>query len=408
MLSSERLNRVLERRAENWDEMQSLTEAAEAEQRDLSGEEQEKWDRLEEQIRNDSKEIDRLHKELSLGAELDNDEPRSAHSGGGTTGEITYHDAFREYMRVGVGAMAPDKRDVLANNNDETRAQSVGTDSGGGYLVPEGFRQQIVETMQAFGGIRALAEIYQTSTGNPVVWPTVDDTANKGQILGENTQVSEQDVTFGQGTINAFTYSSNMVRVSNQLLQDSAFAMDSFLSGKLGERLGRATAEHYAVGSGSGQPQGLVTGAPVGVTGSTADSVSYEELIDTEHSLDPAYRTRGARWLLNDSTLAAIRKLTDNDGRPLWQPSVIGGVASTLNGYPYVIDQDIPGQASENKSILFGDIGRAYVIRDVLGTQLIRLNERYADFNQVAFVAFLRTDALVQDANAVTAFQQAV
>jgi len=401
---AEPLKRAYTDRADAWEQMKKLTEAANEEERSLTGEEQQEWDRLENRIQKDSSEIDRLEREMDLAAELD-DEPRSDRTD--YAGGVDYVDAFREYMRVGVAGMAREKRDVLANNG-ESRAQAIGTDSAGGYLVPEGFRQQIIDTMQAFGGVRGLAEIYQTSTGNPVVWPTVDDTANKGQILGENTQVAEQDVTFGQGTINAFTYSSNMVRVSNQLLQDSAFALDSFLSGKLGERLGRATAEHYAVGTGSGEPQGLVTGAPVGVTGSTTDSVSYEELIDTEHSLDPAYRTGGGRWLFNDSTLAAIRKLTDNDGRPLWQPSVIGGVASTLNGYPYTIDQDVPDQASDNKSILFGDIRRAYVVRDVLGTQLIRLNERYADFNQVAFVAFLRTDALVQDSNAVTAFKQAL
>lgn len=407
--------RALERRANSWEQYQSVIEQAESENRDLTAEEREQVDRLEEQIRSDSEDIRRFEQADRMETEFETVDRaglvgNDAGEGRTTSEDVSYDDAFRAWVRGGMTRVPAEQRQVLQDGFDaELRAQGAGTDSAGGYTVPEGFRARIVETMQAFGGIRRIAEVLQTATGNNLPWPTNDDTGNKGAILDENTQVTEQDLTFGQGSLGAFMYTSRLVRVSLQLLQDSGIDIDGFIGRKLGERLGRATAEHYAVGTGTGQPQGAVSGADVGVTAAAADAVTYEELIDLIHSVDPAYRNQGnLNWVWNDQTLATIRKIKDNDNRPLWQPSVIVGQPDTFLGFTYVVDQDVPDMASENRSILFGDLAAGFVVRDVLGMQMMRLEERYADWLQVGFLAFLRTDSEVQDSDAYKALQQGV
>jgi HK97 family phage major capsid protein len=203
-------------------------------------------------------------------------------------------------------------------------------------------------------------------------------------------------------------YTSKLVRVSLQLLQDSAFDMESWLARKLGERIGRAQNAHFTTGTGTAQPEGVQTNATIGKTGTTGQttSVTYDDLIDLIHSVDPAYRSSGrARFMLNDATLGAARKLKDSQNRPLWEPSVQVGVPDSLLGYGYTINQDMPVMAADAKSILFGDFFAGYLIRDVRDVQLLRLAERYADYLQVGFLAFSRADGAPQDAAAIRAYR---
>jgi HK97 family phage major capsid protein len=202
-------------------------------------------------------------------------------------------------------------------------------------------------------------------------------------------------------------YTSKMVRVSFQLLQDSVFNLDSFLARKLGERIGRIQNTHFTTGTGTAQPLGVQTNAAIGKTGTTGQTttVIYDDLIDLIHSVDPAYRAANARFMLNDLTVGVARKLKDSQNRPLWEPSVQVGVPDSLLGYGLVINNDMPVMAANAKSILFGDFRRAYLIRDVLGVQLLRLTERYADFLQVGFASYARADGTLQDSGAVKAYR---
>src|SRR5690606_8369003 len=185
------------------------------------------------------------------------------------------------------------------------------------------------------------------------------------------------------------------------------FDLPSFLGRKAGERIGRAWAAHLVGGTGTGQPTGLVANCTVGHTGATsaAPAITYDDMIDLEHSVDPAYRNSGrARYILSDGARKLIRKLRDGDDRPLWVPVPAPGFAATINGYPYSIDNSMAAPSAGGRSVIFGDVAAAYIVRQVQGIQMVRLDERYADYLQTGFFAFARMDATIDDENAVKAF----
>ena len=307
--------------------------------------------------------------------------------------------AFSNYLRVGMSGLSAEDRELAMPRFQN--AQGVGTGSGGGYTVPQGFYDELQDAQKAYGGMMepGVAFVCDTSTGNPLPIPTDNDTTNSGAILTENTQVGTQDITFGSINLGAYTYTSKLVLVSNQLLQDSAFNLDSFLAGKLGTRIARAINTHFTVGTGSGQPNGVITAAtagPVGAAGETT-SLVFDDLINLEHSVDPAYR-KNARFMFADDTLKAIKKLKDNQGRYIWDPGLtVAKEPATINSYQYTVNQDMPVMAANAKSVAFGDFSK-YFIRRIVGTQVLRLTERYADYNQTGFVAFQRWDGNLIDA----------
>jgi HK97 family phage major capsid protein len=190
-----------------------------------------------------------------------------------------------------------------------------------------------------------------------------------------------------------------------QLIQDSAFDIEGWLTARLGERLGRILNAHFTTGTGTSQPDGLVTGTPSGKVGATGQTttVTYDDLIDLIDSLDPAYQGN-AQFMLSQSSRKSVRKLKDTTGQPLWQPSIQAGMPDQLLGYGYVINQDLPAPAANAKSVLFGDFRQAYLIRLVTDLSVIRFNERYMDYLQVAFAAYQRADGTVQNPNAVRAY----
>jgi HK97 family phage major capsid protein len=313
--------------------------------------------------------------------------------------ERALDEAFNSYLRNGMGGLTNEER-VLALPRFQN-ALSTGTGSAGGFTVPQGFYDKMDDAQKAYGGMMLpnCAFVFDTESGNALPIPTDNDTGNSGAILTENTQVSNQDVSFGAVTLNAYTYTSKLVLVSNQLLQDSAFNLDSFLAGKLGTRIARAINTHFTVGTGTSQPNGAVTAATAGPVGATGETVSliFDDLIELEHSVDPAYRNN-ARYMLADTTLKIIKKLKDTQGRYLWLPGMpYSKEPDTINGYEYTINQDMPVPAANAKSVLFGDFSK-YYIRRVVGTQVLRLTERYADFNQTGFLAFQRWDGNLVDA----------
>jgi len=336
--------------------------------------------------------------------------------------EAQYRAVFGRWAQHGMNELQPEDRSFLANLNGNTalnearnqaRAAGVGTGAGGGFLVPQGFRRDLVIVQKQFGGMLQVAEQIDTDTGAAIPWPTNDDTGNKGAILSENTQVTEQDLTLGQAQLGAYMYTSKLVRVSYQLLQDSAFNFEVFLRNRLGERLGRAENEHFTIGTGTGQPQGITVGGTVRVTlatgnttGFSTTAVGYNALVDLFHSIDPAYRNERTRWMLHDTTVKNIVKLVDTTGRPIWQLGMQAGEPDMIFGRPITFNQDMPVPAANAKTIAFGDFNAGYVIRLVTGVLSLRLTERYADFLQVGFLAFQRCDGMVQNAAAFSLLQQ--
>lgn len=409
----DRIKKLREQRAQLWEQMKALIEKD-----SLTGEEAAEYDRLDAEVDRVSGEIDRLERHQARAGDLEGAPDRRGVVAPGTAvvaagGDgASYEDAFKAWMQLGSLDLEPEQRAVLRAQAIDPKtirgALGIGTTTAGGYMVPQGFRDTLIETTKWFGGVQQVSEVLATDSGQPLPWPTVDDTANVGAILAENTGISQQDVVFGQATLGAYMYTSKLVLASYQLLNDSAIDVEAYLARALGTRIGRIWNQHFTTGTGTAQPLGVQTNAVVGKQGTTGQTttVIYDDLVDLVYSVDPSYRLSGrARFMSSDSALKAIRKLKDTQGRPLWEPGVQAGQPDSLLGYPLTMNNDLPAMAASVKSILFGDFYSAYVIRIVNDVQMVRLNERYADALQVGFFAFARADATLQQSAAVRAYQ---
>jgi HK97 family phage major capsid protein len=292
----------------------------------------------------------------------------------------------------------PPKSLAKAEGWDYRVAQGVATGPIGLFTVPNETMRALEVALLTFGGMRQACTVIRTGSGAALPFPTVNDTTQSGVLLAENVAATEAGVTFGQMVLNSYKYSSKYVLVSVELLQDSSINVAEFLGSALGTRIGRITNRDFTLGTGSANPNGIVNAATLGKTGATGQqaSVIYADLVDLEHSVDPAYRA-GARFMMHDQSLKVIKKLVDSQGRPLWMPGLVGGAPDTILGYPFTINQDLATMATSAKSILFGDFSK-YIIRDVAEVSVLRLDERFAEFHQVAFLAFARVDGDLLDA----------
>ena len=310
--------------------------------------------------------------------------------------------AFNAFLRNGLTNLTPEERQAL----NEMRAQSVGVNDHGGYTVPKEMQARIVEQMKAYGGIASVAQILTTSDGRTIEWITADGTTEEGELIGENTAATEADTLFGIANLGAKKLSSKIIRVSNELLQDSAINIESYLADRIAQRIGRAEAKYLIQGTGAGtpaQPKGLAASVTGTTQAKTAGKVDWLDVNALLHSLDPAYRNVGnSRLAFNDNTLKLLKEMVDGQNRPLWLPDVAGVAPSTILGKQYVIDQGIADIAKDAKFIYFGDFNR-FVVRRVAYMTLKRLVERYAEFDQTAFLAFHRFDCVLEDTSAIKA-----
>lgn len=321
-----------------------------------------------------------------------------------TKSDDTYERAFEHFIRTG-----------QQNSDLISRAQGEGIGSAGGFLVPDSWRDKIVEKLLNYGGLMNKAENITTADGAPLSWLTNDDTAaGTAEITPEHALWDTgADLTFGTRSLSAYKYttvgaSSLPLKVSFELLQDSAFDLRGFIAKKFAQRIARKLADDLVNGTGVNEPQGIIS-TQGGISSTTARAASasptYAELLAAVHALDPDYRD-GASWLMSDATLAKVRGVVDTTGRPLlWNTSddMSGSLKGlTLLGYPVVIDQAMPDSAASGgaKSILFGNLNDAYIVRQVKAFELIVLNELYAQYGQVGFMGWARYDGMVQDPNA--------
>lgn len=301
----------------------------------------------------------------------------------------------------------------------------------GYYLVPIGFQRELEKKLISFGGMRRNSRVLNTSTGNVLNWPTADDTANIGNWVAESNPVSQVNPTFSNVQFNAYLASSKQVLISVQLLQDSAFDLESYLAEAFAIRLARVTNLAYTSGSGSGQPNGILTAieadsSPLVVTavgsnsndgGGSVDgsnSIGSDDLANLIAELDPMYRVN-AKYMMHWSTIDYLRKLKDKYGRPLWEVSIAQGVPDKIYGYPYDWNADMQqwtqgaaesGAMASKYTVLFGDFAK-YIVREIGGITMVRFNELYMPNHQVGFQAFLRTDGQRIQQAAFALLQQA-
>lgn len=319
-----------------------------------------------------------------------------------------YAAAFNRYLRGGTPNLSTSERNCL-----ESRAQSVGTPGEGGYTVPDGFRQKLVDVQKAFGGLAAEAEVISTSTGNPLEYPSLNDTTNLGGITSEGSAfVDGADLAFGTVSLGAYKYTSTgagtttPLRVSYELLQDSAFDIEGLIARKLGERIARKQAYDFINGSGSGEPQGIAGSSITEDFDTDAhDVLTYVDLLSMETALNRAYEPN-AKWLMSKGTWAVVRSILDDVNRPLVMANASSGMGSgvekRLLGYPVVIDDDMPAfpGAGNEHFIIFGDLREAYVIRRVSNLAVVVNPWTRANNGQVEFTAWERADGAVQNRSA--------
>lgn len=307
---------------------------------------------------------------------------------------------YAKWLRGGDKALNEEDWAVVRNTMSTT------TPTEGGYTVATDVATSVLEALKAYGGMRAVAEVLQTASGNPMSFPTSDGTLEEGEIVPENAQASDGDVSFGSIGLPVYKYSSKVVTVPFELLQDSSVDIEGFVRGRLVMRLGRVTNRHFTIGTNVNQPNGIMVAAPVGVVGANGASlvtaVDYNSLVDLQHSVDPAYRDGGnCRFMMNDDSVRIIRKIKDSQGRPIFVPGyetgTPGGAPDRLLGDPIQVNQSVASMAASAKSIAYGDF-RHYKIRDVMAVQMFRFSDSvYTKKGQVGFLAWMRAGGNLTD-----------
>lgn len=320
----------------------------------------------------------------------------------------------------------------------ELRDQEAGTQSisytqgvAGGYFVPAGFVYDVEIATKYYCPLAdgSIIRIMETATGNVLPYPTNNDTNEAWQVIGESVAMADQgqtpnyptpgtapsgqpgNLTAGVVNFGAWKGSTGLIPISLELLQDSAFNLEDFLKNAFAVRMGRGYEYFLTRGTGVNQPTGILTAvvasgqAATIATGSSSNdgtgatgtnSIGTNDLIALEHSIDPTYR-RGGRFMFHDSTLKSIKQLLDKYGRPLWVPGLAANAPDTVLGYQYVINQSMPVIASGSNTILFGSLQK-FIMRKVRDLSILRLDERFAEKGQVAFIAFSRIDSNLIDA----------
>lgn len=409
------LQALAEQRAEVWGEMDELVQKG-AESWDEAA--TKRYGELESEYRSLSDRMDAVQRHIERSRPAPNPLGDGLPAGGEPETEARA-EAFDRYLR-GRGLSA-EHRAILSGQGSEQRDQNEGTPADGGYLVPAEFRQKLVEVRKAFGGLAAACDGFSTSSGNPITYPVLDDTGNEAGITAEAASFTGgADLDFGEVSLGAYKFTTlgagdKPLKVSVELAQDSAFNVADLIARAFGRRIARRQAKAWTMGSGSGEPKGLLGGASTTPDVGSIDNVSdltYPVILSIEGALDPEY-TANAKWLMNNKTWIAIRAITDAaGGRPLVLPSAVAGmgegVPKILLGYPVVIDQSVPDPAADKLSIAFGDFVEAYVIRTVGALSVIVNPYSSASQGQIEYVAWERADGTIQNRNAYVTAGDAV
>ena len=388
-----------EKRAKAWDGAKAFLDSKRGGNGLLSGEDTAAYEKMEGDVVALGREIERLERQTAIDAELAG--PSSTplfNSPTAATGEGKSGRATAEYKGAFWGAMRG-KGAVSVRN-----ALQVGTDSEGGYLVPDEFERRLIQALEEENIFRRLANVITTSSGDRKI-PVV---ASKGTAswVDEEGAIPESDDSFGQVPIGAYKLAT-MITVSEELLNDSVFNLESYIAKEFARRIGNKEEEAFLVGDGTGKPHGVLAatgGGQVGLTTAAATAITLDEILDLFHSLKSSYRGK-AVFVMNDSTIKAIRKLKDSTGQYLWQPSIKEGTPDTILNRPLYTSAYVPPIAAGAKSIVFGDLGY-YWVADRQGRVFKRLSELFAATGQVGFIATQRVDGKLILPEAVKVLQQ--
>ena len=379
------MNTILElreKRTKLWENAKDFLDSKRNPDGLISSEDAAIYDKMEADVVNLGKEIDRLEKQSAIDMEL-NKPIGSPILEKPTNKKVKLGRASDEYKR--------DFLNVLRGKPQIYNVMQESVDADGGFLVPEEFENQIVMALEENNVIRSIAKTITTAAERKI---PIAATHSVAQWTPENGAYTESKPTFGQKTIDAFKL-TDLVKVSTELLQDSMFNLESYISSEFARAFGVAEEQAFCTGTGVGQPTGIFTenGGEIGLTLTSTTNITCDNIIELVHSLKSPYR-RNAVFLMNDSTISMLRKLKDTNGAYLWQPSLQAGQPDRLLGYPLYTSPYVPTVAAEALPIAFGDFSN-YWIADRMGRSVQRLNELYAGNGQVGFLATERVDATV-------------
>jgi len=394
------MSKILElrqRRAKAWDEAKSFLDSKRGDNGLLSAEDTATYDKMEADVVALGKEVERLERQAALDAEMAKatsspilGKPAATEEEKKGRATEAYKKAFWNAMR---GRYTPDIHNALKE----------GVDTQGGYLVPEEFEARLIEAATERNIMRTLGTVI--TTGNDRKIPVASSKGSSSWVEEEG-EIPESDDTFGQITLSAYKLAT-AIKISDELLNDSVFNLESYIAKSLGERIAEKEDEAFLVGNGTGKPTGIFNatgGGQVAVTTASATAITLDEVLDLFYSLKSAYRPNSA-FLLNEASLKAIRKLKDSTGQYLWSPSVKDGEPDVILGRPYHTSFFVPTIASGAKTIAFGDFS-FYWIADREGRTFKRLDELYARNGQVGFMAYQRVDGKLILPESVKILQQ--
>ena len=398
------LMEMRDKRVQSWNAAKAFLESHRGEDGTLSAEDDAIFNKMMDDVDKLGREIARMEKMEAMDVEMSKatskpltsapttrmeDEPVSKTGRGGNGYAKNFWNAMRS----------------KSVSHEVLNALQVGTDSEGGYLVPDEYERTLIEALEDQNIFRQLAHVIHTSSGDRKI-PVV---ASKGTAswIDEEAQYPESDDAFGQVSIGAYKLAT-MIKISEELLNDSVFDMPAYIAKEFARRIGAAEEEAFFTGNGTGKPLGILAatgGAETGVTAAAADKITMDEVIDLFYSLRAPYR-RNAVFIMNDATVKALRKLKDGQGQYLWQPSITASTPDTILNRPVYTSGFMPTLATGNKTILFGDLGY-YWVADREGRSFKRLNELYAPTGQVGFLASQRVDGKLILPEAVKVLKQA-
>ena len=389
-MAEQTLTELKQLRAKGIKEMREVLDIADAEGRVLSGEERQKYDKIDTDVEAYTETIDRREKQARSENLISADAgearvSRQASTQAERLDSEEYRNAFYKYIRYGSGALV----------GDEARGLSIGTDAAGGYLTETVLDRKLVETLDEANVMRQLCTVISTESDRTIA---VESDAAAAVWMAEEASYTEDDVAFTQVSLSAYKLGSIM-KVSEELLMDNVFDLTSYLAANFARRISNAEEASFVNGNGSSKPTGVTAGATAAVAAASATVLTSDELIDLYHSCDRQYRNK-ASWLMRDSTIKEIRKLKDSDGQYVWQPGMKLGDPDMLFGKPVYASPDMPETATGAISVVFGDFSY-YTIADRGSRSLVRLNELYSANGQVGFRIHERVDGKVVLAEAL-------
>lgn len=368
-----------------------------------NAEDKTKFDNMADEIERLDSQIESTQRLLNIAAEERFDDARRQNPA--PANQEGHRAIMSKLLRSGVNALTADEARQIRNTMSTT------TGSQGGYTVATEVASELVETIASYSGIRRTASRLVTASGAPLGYPGSNGSAEEGEIIGENANANSQDVDFFTVPLNTFKFSSKIIAVPIELVQDSTVDIVGLVYGRVRDRIGRIQNKKFSIGTGTGEPFGISVAASVGKAGATGQTVTfiYDDLVDLQESIDDAYDDGSLGWMMSQSARKVARKIKDTAGRPIWIPSydasIAGGKADQLLGAPVTINNHMPTPAASAKSVALGKLD-SYKVRDALDVSIYRFEDSvYTSKGQIGFLAWARAGGNLLDSTAVKTYQ---